>query len=329
MKKIMLIATGGTISAMSPSRLDLKDYESGHVTGEELLAHLPEIGRIADVNVMQLANFSSTHMTATHWIELRERVHQCLNEQAYDGVVITHGTNTLEETAYFLHLTVNSEKPVVLVGAQRPYSALGTDASINLVQAIRVAADPVSRGKGVLVVLNDEINSAREVSKTNTYRLEAFQSGQLGFLGYVDPDHTVQFYREPVRKHTVHSLFALLTLEWLPQVAIVYSYAGAEGDLIRYVAGSGKYAGIVVAGTGAGRCSPEEDVALAEAAQEGIVIVRSSRVGNGRVMGIRAFNQYPAVTADNLSPQKARILLMLSLLIYDDVHGIQRAFDEH
>lgn len=329
MKKIMLIATGGTISATSSSRLDLKDYESGHVTGEELLGSIPEVEQIADVDVVQLVNFSSTHMTARHWIELRERVHRCLNEQTYDGVVITHGTNTLEETAYFLHLTVNSEKPVVLIGAQRPHSALGTDASINLVQAIRVAADPASKGKGVLVVLNDEINCAREVSKTNTYRLEAFQSGQLGFLGYVDPDDTVQFYREPVRKHTVHSQFASLTLERLPQVAIVYSHAGAEGDLIRYVARSGKYAGIVVAGTGAGRCSPEEDAALAEAAQEGIVVVRSSRVGNGRVMGIEAFTQYPCVTADNLLPQKARILLMLSLLIYDEVHDIQRVFDEH
>lgn len=329
MKNIMLIATGGTISATGADRLDLKDYRSGGVTGREMLAQLPEADRFAQVDVEQLANFSSTHISAEHWIQLREKIHHYINEMAYDGVVITHGTNTLEETAYFLHLTVNTVKPVVLTGSQRPHSALSTDAPLNLLNAIRVAADPASRGKGVLVVLNDEIHSARNVSKTITYRLDAFQSRGHGFLGVVDPDDTVQFYREPVRRHTARSQFAARSIETLPDVAIIYSHAGTDGDLIRYVTASGKYRGIVTAGTGAGRVSPGEDEALSEAVESGLVVVRSSRVGSGRVVPIEAFQQYACVTADNLLPQQARILLMLSLLQYEDVHAIQKVFDEY
>lgn len=329
MKKIILIATGGTISAIGSNRLDRKDYHTGSMTGKEMVAHLPEMAQIADVDVEQLVNVSSTHMSAKHWIQLRDKVHHYLNEKAYDGVVITHGTNTLEETAYFLHLTVNTEKPIVLVGAQRPYSALGSDAPLNLLNAVRVAADAASVGKGVLVVLNNEVSSARDVSKMDTYRLEAFQSGPLGALGHVDPDDTVQFYREPLRKHTARSQFAKLPINTLPDVAIVYSYAGADGGIIRHITESGKYRGIVVAGTGAGRCSPEEDEALCEAVEGGMVVVRSSRVGSGRVVDIEAFRSYACVTADNLLPQKARILLMLSLLVDDNVREIQHVFDHY
>lgn len=329
MKKIKLIATGGTISATGSDRLDLKDYRSGSLTIRDMITGLPEVERLADVDVEQLVNVSSTNISTSDWIALREKIHHDINEKAYDGIVITHGTNTLEETAYFLHLTVNTDKPIVFVGAQRPYSALSSDAPLNLLNAVRVAADPAARGNGVLVVLNDEINSAREGSKTNTYRLETFQSGQLGLLGYVDPDDTVQFYREPLRKHTVHSQFARLSIERLPNVAIVYSHAGAEGDIIRFITESGKYRGIVVAGTGAGRCSPAEDEALGEAVQNGLTVVRSSRAGNGRVVPIDVFKQYVCVTADNLLPQKARILLMLSLLVHDDVREIQHVFDHY
>lgn len=329
MKKIKLIATGGTISGRGFDRMDLKDYESGHYTPADFIEQIPEIRLLADVQVEQLTNFSSTSITPVHWIALRQKVEHALNEADYDGVVITHGTNTLEETAYFLHLTVNSEKPVVCVGAQRPFTALSTDAAMNLVNAIRVAIDPSSHGKGVLVVMNDEINCAREVTKTNTYRLEAFQSGQMGFLGYVDPDHTVQFYRSPLRKHTVNSRFSSHSFDALPHVAIVYSYAGTDGDLIRYIANGGKYAGIVVAGTGAGRCSGGEKEALGEAIEQGLVVVRSSRVGSGRVVPIHHYKGLKSVTADNLLPQKARILLMLSLSLFNDVADIQPIFNDY
>ncbi|USG65009.1 asparaginase [Brevibacillus ruminantium] len=329
MSKVVIIATGGTISGYSGDRLDLKDYKSGNFTAEDFLAAIPEIRQFTEVEFEQVTNFSSTNITPYHWGQLKEKIEHYLNDRDYDGVVVTHGTNTLEETAYFLHLTVNTDKPVVLVGAQRPFTALGSDAAINLLHAVRVAVHPSSHGKGVLVVLNDEINSARDVSKTNTYRLETFQSNQLGFLGYVDPDGTVQYYRSPVRKHTAHSIFASLPLQDLPEVAIVYSYAGADGEIIRSITATNKYRGIVTAGTGAGKISAEEEAALAEAAQKGIVIARSSRVGAGRVVDLACYRDYPFISGDNLLPQKARILLMLSLLVSDKREEIQQLFDEY
>lgn len=328
MKKIKLIATGGTISARGTDRLDFKDYRSGAFTGNELLKELPELQSIAKIDVEQLENFSSTMMTETHWMELRDKINDYVNKFGYDGVVITHGTNTLEETAYFLHLTVNTNKPVVLVGAQRPFTALGSDGAINLIHAVRVAADNSSYGKGVLVVANDEINGAREVTKTNTYRLETFQSGQFGFLGYIEPDDTIQFYRSPTRKHTRNSPFATIAIKQLPRVEIVYSYAGSDGGLIRNITKSNEYDGIVIAGTGAGRCSLHEEQALVEATKKGLVVVRSSRVGNGRVVNIDHYQNDGFITADNLLPQKARILLMLSMYVDKNLSFIQQMFDE-
>lgn len=329
MKKIMVITMGGTISARGMDRLDLKDYQSGLLTGKDFIESYPELQTLAEIDIEQLDNISSTRINPTHWVTLRRKVEDYLNEKGYDGVVITHGTNTLEETAYFLHLTVRSEKPIVFVGAQRPFFSISSDAPLNLMNAIRVAIDPASHGKGVLVVANDEINGAREVTKTDTYRLETFQSGKLGFLGFVDPDKTVQYYREPTRKHTIHSQFSQLKLEKLPNVEIVYSYAGASGELIRHITACGKYAGIVVAGTGAGRCSAEEEEALLEAVDSGLFVVRSSRVGSGRVVDIDHYKNLHAISADNLLPQKARILLMLSLLVYQNVEDIQRIFNEY
>lgn len=329
MAKIMLLATGGTISGSSSSRLDFKDYKTGSLSGQDFLERLPEISEIADVEVEQLTNFSSTQISFQNWKVLKQKVEYYLNEKEYDGIVITHGTNTLEETAYFLHLTVNSDKPVVIVGAQRPFSALGSDSAINLLNAIRVAKAPESRGKGVLVILNDEINSAREVTKTNTYRLETFQSGQIGFLGYVDPDGTVQYYRSPIRKHTINSYFSTLSLKNVPEVAIVYSYAGVNNDIIEYLTKSSRYRGIVIAGTGAGKFSRVEEEALAEAAKKGISIVRSSRVGNGRVVDLECYKDFSFTSGDNLLPQKARILLMLSLLAEFNNEEIQNAFNNY
>ncbi len=328
-KKIKLIATGGTISAHHPDRTDLSNYTSGVYTGEDFLKEIPELGRVAHIDVEQLANFSSTLITPTHWLQLKKKVNKALIEENYDGVVITHGTNTLEETAYFLHLTVGSAKPVVLVGAQRPFSGLSSDAQMNLIHAIRVASSEKSIGKGVLVVLNDEISCARDVTKTNTYRLETFQSRQLGFLGYVDPDQTVQFYHSPERTHTIHSEFSTLQVEQLPHVEIVYSYAGTDGNLIRWLTKYGDAAGIVVAGTGAGRCSDAEEEALREARKKGIHVVLSSRVGSGRVVPIDHYKDMEAITSDNLLPQKARILLMLSLVKYNDPKQIQQLFDQY
>lgn len=324
-----MIATGGTITGYSQSRLDYKDYVTGSISVTEILEAVPEINELAEIEVEPFQNVSSCEMNPSHWRVLKQKIENDLNENDFDGVVITHGTSTMEETAYFLHLTVKTEKPVVLVGSQRPFSALGSDALINVINGVRVAVDPTSRGKGVLLVSNDEINSAREGTKTNTYRLEAFQSGQFGFLGYVDPDGTVQFYRSPVRKHTINSCFSSAEISHVPEVAIVYSYAGASGDMIRFINDSDKYHGIVIAGSGAGLFSTDEKNALVESVNKGITVVRSSRAGNGRVVDLKTFGDIGFISGDNLLPQKARILLMLSLMMKKNRHDIQNVFNEY
>lgn len=329
MKKIKVIELGGTISAVGTDRLDLKDYTSGKFTGETFTDDMPEIATIADVTFESFLRVSSTAVRTEHWIQLREKVIADLVDGNYDGLVITHGTNTLEETAYFLHLTIPTTKPIVLVGAQRPYTALSTDAHYNLLQAIRIATSEAAHGFGVLVALNDEISSAREATKTNTYRLEAFQSGQLGFLGYVDPDKKVHLYRKPTKKHTIDSEFATMDFDSLAEVEIIYSYAGASGHTIDAVAQHDAYKGIITAGTGAGLISPDELAALERATEDGLVVVRSSRVGNGRVMEVAPYVNYPFITADNLLPQKARILLMLALEKYGSQGPLQRIFEEY
>ncbi|MGM8212401.1 asparaginase [Virgibacillus sp. W0430] len=329
MKRIAIIEMGGTISAQGKDRLDLKDYQSGIYTGQDYLSTVPELGNLAQIHFEAFANVSSTAVDSSMWIKLRKRILHYINKENFDGIVITHGTNTIEETAFFLHLTVPTAKPIVLVGSQRPFSALSSDAHLNLYNAVKVATNENSYKKGVLVVLNDEINCAREATKTNTYRLEAFQSGASGYLGYIDPDRSVQYYRSPQRRHTINSEFSTMSFASLPNVEIIYSYAGATGHLINYIAQSGKFKGIVTAGTGAGLVSPLEKEALLNAVSEGITIVRSSRTGNGRVVNIDSYTNPPIISGDNLLPQKARILLMLALHAAYTPAKIQRVFNEY
>lgn len=328
MKRIKVIATGGTISAHHDDRLDVRNYVSGHYSGEDIIASLPELRRFAEVDVEQLSNFSSTVIDDRHWVLLKERVTAILEEERYDGVVMTHGTNTLEETAYFLHLTVPSEKPIVVTGAQRPFSGLSTDASMNILNAIQVAASSEASSCGVLVVLNNEVWSARDVSKTSTYRLQTFQSMNTGRLGTIDPDHRVRLLHRPVRKHTAQSMWANESFDALPRVDIVYSYAGADGVMIDALVAAGAE-GIVIAGTGAGRCSPLEEEAIERAVQAGIVVAMSSRVGSGVVIPIDPYAHIPFVTTDTLSPQKARILLKLALRQTKNVATIQTYFEQY
>ncbi|HEX6595012.1 MAG TPA: asparaginase [Bacillota bacterium] len=329
MKTIAFINLGGTISATGNNRLDLKDYQSGSLSGSDFLNHLHELEQIANIHVIQMDNISSTQINEQHWIQLKEHIEFYLNEQQYDGIVITHGTSTMEETAYFLHLTVNSEKPIVLVGAQRPFTALSTDAHLNLIHAVRVAIDPKSCNKGVLIAHNDEIHCARDVTKTETYRLNTFHSGAMGSLGFIEPDGSIQYYRTPTRRHTTQSQFATQTIGQLPKVEIVYSYAGATGEWIHHIIETNTYAGIVIAGTGAGRFSKREEEALRKARKKGLHVVRSNRVGNGRVVDIDAYKTLHAISGDNLNPQKARILLMLSLSMYNNTEDIQKIFHDY
>ncbi len=323
---VVVLSTGGTIAGRGGSTMSLSEYKSGSITGSELVDAVPEIKQFADVRVEQISNVGSTNMNIAIWRKLAERINAIYDQDTtVAGVVITHGTNTIEETAYFLNLTVKHDRPVVLVGAQRPATALSADGPLNLVNAVRAAAAPESRGKGVLVVLNDEINAARDVTKTNTYRAETFKSGELGFLGYVDQDR-VAYYRQPTKRHTARSEFDAKAD--FPKVEIVYAYAEPANAIVIEALVKAGVRGIVIAGTGAGGMSDSEKAA-AKKASPGTVFVRSSRVGNGRVIPRKEYDDMGMIAADTLNPQKARILLMLALSRTSDLKEIRRMFEEY
>ena len=255
---------------------------------------------------------------------LAKRINQIFQDDPEAaGVAVTHGTATLEETAYFLNLTVKSSKPVVVTGAMRPPTGLGTDSEVNLIDCIRVAAAPQSAGRGVLTILNNQIQAARDVTKTNSYRLETFQAPDFGFLGYADSDENVVFYRRTDRAHTVDSEFDVADIDQLPRVDIAPAYAGADGLVIRALAQAG-VDGLVAAGLGSGGSPPPFMAALKEASDAGTPVVIATGTGSGRVMQPRRFTEDGYIVADNLTPKKARILLMLALTKTKDPVEIQR-----
>lgn len=328
--RVALIITGGTIDSVGVDRLDLAWYiEAGKRLGPgELVARVPELSTVADVTEVPFRRLPSQAIKDRDLIDLANTIHGLFDEDRADGVVVTHGTNTLEETAYFLHLALKRDKPVVIVGSMRPSSGLSADGDLNLMNATRVAADPAARGLGVLVVLNDTINGARDVTKTATYRVETFQARDLGPLGYADADGRVVFYHRPGRPHTVDTEFDVSTLESLPRVDVVVSYIGADGAMIDAAVAAGAK-GIVSAGTGSGRPTPEEDKALDRAAEAGVVVCQGSRVGSGRSVRSPGLRRRGWVAADNLQPWKARMLLALALTRTTDLDEIQRMFDTY
>ena len=329
---VWVLSTGGTISGQGGSSTSLAEYKSGSLLGEQLVAGVPEIKQVASVKVEQIVNVSSTDITIDNWLTIANRINAIFRDDPkVAGVVITHGTNTLEETAYFLNLTVKSDRPVILVGSMRPASAISADGPLNLLNAIRTAVSPDARGKGVLAVLNDEINGARDVTKTNTYRVETFRAPELGLLGYVDADK-VSFYRSSTKRHTVRSEFDVSQLKELPKVDIVYSYIQPSLAMARALVADG-VRGIVFAGTGAGLLSTNERAALRTfrdlPANTQPVLVRSNRTGNGRVVALDEYDKLGMIPADTLNPQKARVLLMLALTKTQDLKEIRRMFDEY
>jgi len=329
--KVGLIVTGGTIDSVGKDRLDLAWYiEAGKRLQEgELLGMLPELKDIAQVSEIPFRRMPSHALLDKDWLELLRAIHSIFDADEASGIVITHGTNTLEETAYFLNLTLKTEKPVVIVGSMRPSSALSADGYLNVVNAVRVAADPNSRGRGALVVMNDTIFSGRDVTKNATYRVEAFQSRDLGPLGFADADGKVIYYHHPARKHTIHSEFDVRHLHALPRVDIVISYIGADGAMIEAAANAGAK-GIVSAATGAGRPTPAEDAAFDKAFREnGVLMCLASRVAAGRVVRSPGLAQRGFVASDNLQPWKARLLLSLALTQTDNAGEIQRMFDTY
>ncbi len=325
--KVAFIGTGGTIASVGPGPLELQDYS---VTGivlhaDELLARFPETALVADVIPVRYRNVASTAIAFPDWKELVLICDRLTAEHPdLAGIVIGHGTATLEETAYFLGLTLKTELPVVLVGAQRPNSALSTDAGMNLVDAIRTAASPEARGMGVLVVLNDEIQAARDVTKTATFRMQTFRSADFGVLGQADGD-AIAFYRRPLRRAAPDTEFDVRRLDALPRVDIAYAYAGADGaEVAAFLAAGAR--GIVSAGFAPGFLPPGQAGALREAVASGVVVVQSTRAGSGRVFRGSRLRDSGFLVADNLTPQKARILLALALTVSRETAEIERIF---
>ena len=295
--------------------------------GEDLLETVPEMADIVRLEVDNPFNVPSDYMGPSRWVTLRESVVVALARDDVIGVIISHGTDTLEETAWFLDLTIDSPKPVVMIGAQRNASSRDFDGPRNLLNAARVCVSPDAREKGVLVVLNNQINAAREVTKTHTSGVESFKSGDFGFLGTVDDDRVI-FARAALRRQ-----FITLATHDLPYVEIVPMYGGADGGLVRAAVALGAK-GIVIQALGFGNVNAEMFDAIRDAIAAGVVIVISTRVPNGRVRtvygfagGGRTLKAAGAVFADNLSPQKARILLMVAMQTTANPGHIQSLFD--
>lgn len=329
--KIAVILTGGTIDSVGQGRLDLAWYiEAGkRLKDGELLSSLPELKTIANVQEIPFRRLPSHALVDSDWLQLRRTIDAIFEAGEADGVVVTHGTNTIEETAYFLHLTLKSDKPVVVVGAMRPSSALSSDGYLNLYNAIKVAADPTSGGRGCLLVMNDTIFSARDMTKNSTYRVQAFQSRDLGPMGFADADGRIVYYHDPVRHHTIRSEFDVQPLQALPRVDIVLSYVGADGAMIEAAAAAGAK-GIVSAATGAGRPTPAEDEAFDRVFKDrGVIMCLCSRVASGRVVRSPGLKKRGFVAGDNLQPWKARLLLALALTKTSDADEIQRMFDRY
>jgi L-asparaginase len=328
--RVAVIGTGGTISSVGRDSLDIVRYvENGKIYQvDELLNAFPETHDVADVVPVRLRAMPSTSIGPAQWLEINAKIHELVEaDSTLAGIVVTHGTATLEETVYFLNLTVKADIPVVLVGAQRPATGLSTDAGMNLVNAIRTAADEASRGRGALAVLNDEIHSARDVTKTSTLRLQTFKSHDFGMLGHADFDK-IAYYRMPERRRMPNTEFDVRAMTDLPRVDIALTYAGSDGTVIDALVAAGAR-GIVTATMAPGYNTPAEFEALLKADAKGVVIVNSTRAGSGRVADVPSRRAPGAVLADNLSPQKARILLMLALTKTDDRGEIQRMFDEY
>ncbi|MYC30025.1 MAG: asparaginase [Chloroflexi bacterium] len=328
--RIAVVATGGSIAGVGPDRMDFILYpELGeHITIQESLARIPEVADIARIEAEDLVSVGSTAIGPAEWLSLTKRINQLVDRADVAGVVVTHGTATLEETAYFLHLTIKSSKAVVVTGAMRPPTAISTDADLNLLDAIRVAAAPVAAGKGVLTILNNEIQCARDVVKTNTFRVETFKPNELGFLGYADSDGEVVLYRAPLRRHTTVTEFSVDDRDSLPRVDIVYCYAGSDELLIDAVRANGSQ-GLVLAGFGGGSFPPRAIEAAAQAVTDGIPVVLASRSLAGRVVMTPRKEEQNFIVSDNLQPQKARILLMLGLTVTQERQELQRMFAEY
>jgi L-asparaginase len=326
--RVAVILTGGTIEAIGFDRLDLAYYiETKQRIGPgELLGRVPELSEIADVSEIPFGRLTSHAMTDDNVADIAETVAGLFERDEADGIVVTQGTNTIEEVSYTLHLTIKSDRPIVVAGAMRPSSGIGFEGELNLLNAVRVAAEPASVGIGTVVVLDDTIHSARDVSKANTMRVWTFQSRDAGPIGMADSDAHVFYAHRPARPHSTATPFGVADLRVLPRVDLVTTYQGSDGALIDAAVAAGAV-GIVSAGTGSGWPTPWEADALKTAADRGIVIVQASRTGSGRVPRTPGMRERGWVAAGDLQPWKARVLLRLALTKTRDPETIQGWFD--
>ena len=327
--RVHILGTGGSISGIGPHRFDYTLYpEHGKkLNVAQMLERIPEAREVAEVSGEDVLRVGSPSIGPQEWLTLAERIHALFDgANPPDGIVITHGTATLEETAYFLHLTVKSERPVVVTGAMRPPSAVGTDADLNLLDAIRLAASPEAAGRGVLTVLNNEIQSARDVTKDNAFRVNTFNSRDFGCLGYVDSDARVLFYRDVTRPHTTETEFDVRGTAKLPRVDIVYSYAGDDALVLDALLEKRKTDGLVIVGFGGGSYPAPFFEAGKRAAQSGIPVVLATRSTAGRVITTPAKEAAGIIVCDDLMPQKARVLLALAMTKTRDRKTIQEMF---
>lgn len=314
MPLIKIISTGGTIANTS----------GGLIGMEEVLKDIPRTKSLADFEISEVIRVRSGSLQLKHWLDIASAVSQVAEDPRVDGIIVTHGTFTTEETAYFLHLTIRTEKPLVVVASQRKHDEVGNDGDRNFLDAVRLALSPEARGKGVLVTLHEEIHSAREVVKTNQ-RPGGFVSLGRGILGHIETDR-VSFYYAPVRRHTFHSEFDVREIHSLPRVDIITAYVGADDAAARACVEAGAR-GLVVNGYAfSGRPSADQQEGLARIAASGIPVVLVNRGGGGRVP---VDWEDPYIQGDSLVAQKARILLMLALTKTTDPRELQRIFNEY
>jgi len=323
---IVILATGGTIAGAAASTTDA-GYQSGAVGVDILINAVPQMKELANVKGEQIASIGSQDMNDEVWLKLGKRVNELLASPTCDGVVITHGTDTLEETSYFLDLVVKSDKPVVLTGSMRPATSLSADGPLNIYNAVGVAADPRARGRGVLVVANDDIHGARAVTKRHTTDVQALVSPEVSLLGVCLFDDR-DFIRSPFRAHTTATPFTLSPTEALPRVDVIYAHAGMSPDLIDAAVANGAM-GLVIAGVGDGNMTTPALEAVKRAIAQGVVVVRSSRVGEGVIRRNIEINDdaLGTVASKELNPAKARVLLKVALTRTSDRAEIQAYFD--
>ena len=326
--EVVVLATGGTIAGAAASDVQA-GYTSGQVGVEQLLAAVPQAKKLARLRGEQISNIGSQDMNDKVWLKLANRVNELLANPDVAGVVITHGTDTIEETAYFLNLVVKSRKPVVLTAAMRPSTALSADGPLNYFNAVAVAASKDAAGRGVLVVVNDWIHGASSLTKTSTTAVQTFLSPIWGLIGTVAYGE-IEFYRDPVGKNTTGSEFKVDEATTLPRVDIIMAHENMDGKMIDAAVAAGAK-GLVIAGVGNGNMTKEALDALAAQSKNGIIAVRSSRVATGRVGRNVEINDDSLgfVASLGLNPQKSRVLLRLALNKTKDAKTIQRYFDEY